>query len=133
VSALLAGLQWDWTDSERDAIRDLIVFLEPRRVLTVPYELEIMDEVVASLIEIRDELTRTLQRLSPTAKSAALVEEMREAVVRFLVIAGRDSWVTLRVAVYLGELRGLFVMNIRVLADRFGFTVSGPLGQALAE
>jgi hypothetical protein len=129
----MAGVQWEWTDSERDAIHDLIVFLEPKRVLTVPYELEIMHEVVASLIAIRNQLTQTLQRLYDTAKSAVLVDEMREAVVRFLIVAGREEFVTLRVVAHLGELRGLFVTDIRVLAHTFGLTVRGMLGRALAD
>jgi class 3 adenylate cyclase len=129
----LAGLQWDWTDAERDAVHDLIVFLEARRVLTVPYQLELMDEVVTSVREIRDVLTETLQRLSEAAKSRVLVNEMREAAVQFLIVAGRSPYMNAREALLLGELRGLFVQNVRVLADKFGFEVQGALGDALSD
>jgi hypothetical protein len=125
------GFQWDYTKPERDAIHDLIVFLEARRVLVVPYEFEIMSHVVESLIEIRDELTETLKRLGEGAKSGAIVHEMREAVIRFLIAAGDEQWVTPRVVAHLGELRGIFVVNVRVLADTFGLQVRGALGDAI--
>jgi hypothetical protein len=126
------GFQWDYTEPERKAIRDLIVFLEARRVLVVPYEFEIMSHVVRSLIEIRDDLTATLQRLEGGAKSAAVVQEMREAVQRFLIAAGNEQFVTPRVVALLGELRGIFVVNVRVLADTFGIEVRGALAEAIA-
>src|SRR5439155_16517794 len=28
LSVLIAGASWDWTESERDAVRDLVAFLE---------------------------------------------------------------------------------------------------------
>jgi hypothetical protein len=107
--------------------------LEAKRVLVVPYELEIMNEVVESLIEIRDELTETLKRLGERAQSAAMVHEMREAIIRFLIAAGTEQWVTSRVVALLGELRGVFVVNLRVLSDTFGLEVRGALGDAITE
>lgn len=125
------GLQWDYTEAERKVIRDLIVVLEARRVLVVPYEFELMPQVVQSLIEIRDELTETLQRLEDGAKSAAILQELREAVIRFLIAAGNEPYVTPRVFAHLGELRGIVVVNVRVLADTFGLKVRGPLADAI--
>jgi hypothetical protein len=92
-----------------------------------------MNEVVESLIEIRDELTETLKRLGERAQSAAMVHEMREAIIRFLIAAGTEQWVTSRVVALLGELRGVFVVNLRVLSDTFGLEVRGALGDAITE
>ncbi len=124
-------LQWDFTEAERDVLHDLIVFLEARRVLVVPYEFEIMDQVIPSLIEIRDALTEAVQRLPETAKSAALLQDLRETVMRFLIAAGKEEWVTPRVIALLGELRGVFVVNVRLIADTYGFKVRGALGEAI--
>jgi hypothetical protein len=126
------GLQWEYGEAERDVVSDLIVFLEARRVLVVPYEFEVMDQVLPSVLEIRDAMTEALQRLPEQAPSRPLLNEMREVVLRFLIAVGQQQWVTPPVASNLGELRGIFYVNVRILAETFGFEVSGALGEAIA-
>src|SRR6266511_1682407 len=89
LSVLVAGASWDWTESERDAVRDLIIFLEDRRSLFGPL-MERVDPYYAahSVDTIRNELTRTLQRLPEEAKSAILIDDMRAACRVFVDVVG---------------------------------------------
>jgi hypothetical protein len=130
ISVLLAGVSWDWTESERDAIRDLIVALEDRRALTESHDREYSPHVIESIMVIRTLLTETLQRLPEGGKSAELVRDMRGACHAFLNRVGDHPWSD-EFSEQLGELRGRFGLNLAVLADAFGIQVSWPLASIL--
>lgn len=131
ISVLLAGVSWDWTESERDAIRDMLVFLEDRRALTADHHREYSPHVIESILEIRRRLTETLQRLPEDAKSALLVEDMRAACRAFLDAVGHDPWMSPDFGERLGALRGVFGLNLAILVDKFGIEVHGPLREVL--
>lgn len=57
------GVQWNPPKPERDTVQRLMHFLEDRRVLYVPYYLEVPGQVEHSLIQVREELTKALQDL----------------------------------------------------------------------
>jgi len=117
-------------------VRDLIIFLEDRRSLFGPL-MERVDPYYAahSVDTIRNELTRTLQRLPEEAKSAILIDDMRAACRVFVDVVGspHDERRTdrQRSNIALGELRATLGVNIAVLADKFGIEVRGPLRELL--
>jgi hypothetical protein len=94
---------------------------------------------MASIRETRAVLTQTLQRLQEDAKSAALVRDMRVACHAFFntvehlrrgrLLRSEDA--RLEFSQALGELRGVFGMNLAVLTDKFGIEVHGPLSTIL--
>jgi hypothetical protein len=132
LSILLAGASWDWTESERDAVRDLVIFLEDRRALSAPHHREYSEHVIASVLEIRAELTKTLQRMPESAKSASLLRDMRSACSVFLDAIGAEGWVPPHeFSERLGELRGVFGVNLAVLVEKFGIEIHGPLQSIL--
>ena len=57
LSVLVAGVSWDWTESERDFVRQMIIALEDRRMLYYAYPEHVpekyMPHVVASVLETR--------------------------------------------------------------------------------
>lgn len=71
ISTPLGGIQWaDPGPSEAEMVRGFLVFLEDRRVLYNAMQLEVPDQVERSIHEIREECTRTLQRLGANAFAA---------------------------------------------------------------
>ena len=128
LSVLVAGASWDWTPSERDAIRDLIVFLEDRRALSAPNEREYSDHVIQSVLDIRRELTQTLQRLPERAKSGLLVDDMRARCRAFLDATQAEPWAFNE---KLGELRAGIGVSLGILSDTFGLDVRPPLSDIL--
>src|SRR5690349_4680419 len=92
ISVLLGGVSWDWTDSERDAIRDMVVALEDRRALSESHNREYSPHVIESVMMIRTLLTQTLQRLPEDSKTAPLIRDMRSACHAFLNSVGNDPW-----------------------------------------
>ena len=68
ISTPLVGVSWQPTDLEVSAARRVIAFLEDRRVLYAPDELEVPSHCVHSVLEIRHFLTGELGKLDKTSK-----------------------------------------------------------------
>ena len=84
ISSPLGGLQWaDPGPSDQEIVRGFLVFLEDRRVLYNPYQLEIASQVEHSIHEIREECTKTLRTLSPQVFAATPIRSIRAACRRF--------------------------------------------------
>ena len=60
------GVSWNPPETDRNVVRKLITFLEDRRALYNPYNIEMPIFVDQSLLEIRKELTKILQEVSST-------------------------------------------------------------------
>jgi hypothetical protein len=84
LSAFGFGMGFKFQESEQQVVREVIIFLEDRRVLYVDYRLEIESEVVHSAMEIRKELTAVLMRVKPDTPAANAFNIMRTECRRFL-------------------------------------------------
>jgi hypothetical protein len=84
VTTPVGGLSWTPPPSERDEVRKLIVFLEDRRALFDPYNVEAVVLVEHSVQEIRAELTRVLQMIGETSRAGEPLRTMRAACQRYL-------------------------------------------------
>lgn len=78
------GVSWNPPTDERDQVRRLLTFLEDRRVLYVAEYLEVPSHVSVSVLEIRKEITATLQKLPESSKAANILKAMRAACRKFL-------------------------------------------------
>lgn len=118
--------------TDGDIVRRLLVFLEDRRALSSPSETEIAGWVVESVLRIREELTKTLQELAPESGANHSVRALRAACLTFLDRVGTPDgqWLP-NFPIALGELRGVFAIYVRILADHYGITVHGPLAETL--
>jgi hypothetical protein len=84
ISTPLGGMQWaDPGPSDAEMVRQFLVFLEDRRVLYNAMQLEVLHQVEHSIHEIREEYTRTLQRLGSNAFAVQPIRTIREAGRRF--------------------------------------------------
>jgi len=54
ISTPIGGISWTPPVDERDKAKRLLTFLEDRRALYHPYNMEIGDYVVESILEIRE-------------------------------------------------------------------------------
>ena len=84
VLGIGAGISTISTATEKDIIQALVTFLEDRRVLFNLERLEVESEADHSVLEIRRELTETLQQLDPNSQAARHVRGMRGACRRYL-------------------------------------------------
>src|SRR5438552_16206546 len=78
------GIQWTPPSKERDIAQSVVTFLEDRRVLYNPTELELPHRCISSVIEIRHFLTEKLNELDQNSELAKNVRTMRSACRRLL-------------------------------------------------
>ena len=144
ISTPIGGVSWTPPQSEVEVARRLLVFLEDRRVLYSPYEVEMPDHCVASVLEIRRFLTEQLTAGGIGDDLSGLLRAMRAACRKFLGdldvdrvqrerpylndMMGSAGW-TFNQA--LGEMRGVFGVHVAQVAVRYGLDVPDALAVIL--
>lgn len=102
------GLSWNPPQSERDTVRAFLTFLEDRRVLYNPFQLEVEGEVEHSVHIIRRSCTESLSTLPETSRAAGPIRIIRAACRRFLDVPHAD-------------FRNLYVRDFSDFRKRAGF------------
>jgi hypothetical protein len=140
-STPLGGVQWDPPALEIEAARRTLSYLEDRRVLYAPSSVEIPEHCIQSVLGIREHLTHELGQLRGDDLGPHL-RAMRAACRKFLnalqaldarfdmlgSYMGFPEWVFLTA---LGELRGIFGVQIGQIAAMFNLDVEEPLAAIL--
>jgi hypothetical protein len=125
------GASWEYTESERDRVRKLIDFLEDRRVLFDDFAIEVPEAVFASIVGIREELTKTLQALGEDAAASSVLRRMRGACSLFLSGPGREAGFGYGFWIGLGQLRGYLGSELSNLSGYYEIEIDGPLHKVL--
>src|SRR6202035_1193993 len=80
----LFGISWQPDESDVKIARRIINFLEDRRVLYSPYELEMPGHCVSSILEMRRMLTDEIGKLSSKKELYQDLQLLRAACRKFL-------------------------------------------------
>ncbi len=138
VSTPIFGASWNPPEAECSIARRVIAFLEGRRVLYSPSEIEVPRHCVTSVQEIRRFLTQEL-RLEAGSELAQSLRAMRAACRKFLntvdgpsgeVVrfgASHGHWASWCFNGALGELRGTFGVHLAKLAAEYGLDIEDDL------
>jgi len=132
ISTPVFGISWNPPELERDIVRKLIVFLEDRRALFNPFDIEMPVYVDRSIIEIRHELTEILKVLGENSDISQHVRALRAACRKFLdEITPQDRHRYGRheaeFFAALGELRAIFGIHIAQLCVKYGIDIEPEL------
>jgi len=124
------GVSWSPPESEREVVRKMITFLEDRRALYNPFDMERPAWVIESVLEIRKKLTETLRTLDGDSDVTPHLRAMRAACRKFLdqtemMKDGRGPYFNIFAA--LGEMRGVFGIHIAQLCVKYGVDVEDEL------
>lgn len=80
ISTAVFGVSWsDPGPSDADIVRKFLVFLEDRRVLYNPFNIEVEADVERSIHQIREKCTEIIQTLSASSEAAIPIRAIREA------------------------------------------------------
>ena len=143
ISTPIGGVSWQPAKSELSAARRVVTFLEDRRVLYSPSELEVPSHCVDSVLQIRRFLTSEMGKLEDKSELAASLRAMRTACRKFLdSVGGDDSEVVRHAREYvhyaswefysaLGEMRGVFGIHLARIAASFHIDVEDSLASIL--
>lgn len=143
----LLGVGASFAPAEADSARArrVLSFLADRRVLYVPSEMEVPTECVDSVLRIREVLTQELAG-DPGPELAAALRAMRASCRRFLDtvsdgprrsiirhanVGGHHANWTFGQA--LGEMRGVFGVQVGLLAVRFQVDIEDDLSRILPQ
>ncbi len=88
VSIPFFGVSWQPPRSDVAAAREVITFLEDRRALYNPYEVEVPEHVVRSVIDIRREMIRSLAVGGLADELTGSLRSIRAACRKFMDSVG---------------------------------------------
>lgn len=130
------GISWNPPETDRAVVRKLITFLEDRRALYNPFNIETPMFVDQSILEIRKELTNLLQSLGNDSDVSPYLRAMRAACRKYMnevgnQISQRFHFRDFEVFASLGELRAVFGVYIAQLAVKYGIDVEDELASIL--
>ena len=143
LSVPIFGIQWNPPEAECVTAQRVLAFLEDRRVLYVPSEVEIPPHCVESVIRIRAFLTSELGKFSGEQELAQSLRAMRTACRKFLSTVEADDRRIIQFGAHqghyaswvfngaVGELRGVFGIHIARLAASHGLDVEDELASVL--
>lgn len=133
------GLSWEPPILDIDVAKGLLAYLEDRRVLFNPFELEVPEWGIESILDIRQRLTEDLEKLDRSSALAESIRVMRAGCRRFLdsldlahseeeTLERESRWAYRRAfEVGLMDLRALFGLHIAGIAVRYGIDVEEEL------
>ncbi len=131
ISTPVGGVSWTPPVDEREIARKLLVFLEDRRVLYMPFNMEIGPYVIRSVQEIRKRLTSDLQQISKSDVLGESISAMRASCRKFMTETQdkkRNRWYHEgRIWSALGELRAIFGLHIARIAYSYNLEVEEQL------
>lgn len=141
-STPLGGVDWDLPLPQRAIAEKTVVYLEDRRVLTMPRGVEHAvleaDHCIASVLQIRETLTQLLMDPDTGDDLTENLKAMRAACRRFLDSVGpnhsrqvRGHFETATFGAALGELRAVFGIQLGVIAARYKLDLSEDLAAIL--
>ena len=93
ISTPVGGFSWNKQVSSKDRFKHLFVFLEPKRILTNPIEMEIADWCIHSVLEIKNALVNIMKDVEFSDKEINIIRNMLNACNEFLDLVNpkRDS------------------------------------------
>lgn len=112
LSCPIFGIQWKAPIIEADEAKKIVIFLEAKRVLFNPVDMEGASHCTSSVINIRSELTKVLQGLPSDSHLAKQLRKMRKACQEFCDSVGSPNFIQLDHPVQISILkRALFKLR----------------------
>lgn len=142
-SCPIFGVSWDPGEAKVAPARRVLAYLEDRRVLFAPWNVEVPEDCVESILMIRRFLTDQLGQLDDRDDDIAPhLRAMRAACREFLQVTddlrhrggltpwamGTPGWMFNDA---LGELRAIFGVHVAQLSAKFGLDVEDDLATIL--
>ena len=135
------GASWNPTKTDKDHVKEIVTYLEDRRVLYNPSEMEVPHHCVDSVLDIRRFLTAKINDIQD-ARLIVILGGMRAACRKFLDSVGADRdivrfgssqghWASWSFNGAIGELRGVFGLYLAELATLYELDIEDDLAGIL--
>jgi hypothetical protein len=144
ISCPVFGISWNPPEAEIAVARRVLAYLEDRRVLYRPFDMEVPQHCMESVVEIRKLLTDEIAKLDASKEIAQTLRGMRAACRKFLDQSHGSRGEAFRRRGFhgpwddwlfdaLGELRGTFGIHVARLAAEYGLDIEDELASILPE
>lgn len=91
ISLPFGGISWDNNTTAKDRFRYLLLFLESKRILTNPFYMELKDECIESVLEIKHTLVDITKDAEFTEMDIDIVRSLIAACNSYLDAIRTDS------------------------------------------
>ena len=128
ISVPIGGISWEYTESGQKGIQEMFYYLESKRLLINPKEMEKKEWSEKSAIEIKNKLVDILSRYKYDQMVDAcneFLDNMQRVEVRGILYKNLQSdWEDLEYGVAMKKFRKIFRDNIKLLAETYNITFS---------
>ena len=136
VSTPIGGISWEFTETKKKGIKDLFLFLESKRILVNPKEMEVKEWSEQSVIEIKNKLVSIATEYEYSQNTMECFKMMIDTCNIFLDnmhqvnISGiiyknqKGDWIHSGYASAMKEFRKSFKYNIQRLLEEYQLTFS---------
>lgn len=136
ISVPIGGISWEYTKSGQKGIQEMFYYLESKRLLINPKEMEKKEWSEKSAIEIKNKLVDILSRYKYDQNIITIIKQMVDACNEFLDNMQRvevrgilyknlqSDWEDLEYGVAMKKFRKIFRDNIKLLAETYNITFS---------
>jgi len=135
VSIPIFGISWTPPEFDKDIAGKLISYLEDRRALFYPYDMEIPYHVKESIMQIRIYITDLLQQIDSDSALVPNLKLMRAACRKYLdenpKSDKRHRYFGPENIISLGELRAVFGRNLDEICVKYGIDLDSDLEEIL--
>lgn len=131
ISFPFGGVSWNKCTIAKERFRDLLLFLEGKRILVNPIEMELKYECIESVLDIKARLMSITQDVSFEAKDIDIVRILVYACNEFLdtvkddkiphLIYKKDniSWIDYQFDIAMKNFRAAFREQIGVIENKY--------------
>lgn len=139
------GISWNPPETDRSIARRVVHFLEDKRVLYNPSDLEMPRHCVESVFRIREFLTNEMSKTSDDSNLYGYIKAMRIACRKFIdrtfskneryldEARYNDNYSSWVFGSALGELRGTFGNMIAQISAAYGIDIEDALATIIPE
>jgi hypothetical protein len=142
ISTPVLGVSWNPSTADSAVAKKVITFVENKRVLYNPFEVEVPEHCVASVLDIRQFLTATMAEHGQADELQEHLRAMRAACRKFLDeihinpeakrltiprLSSAYAFTNPVLNQALGELRGVFGIHVAQIAVKYKLDVEDQL------
>lgn len=133
IDTPIGGISWEYTDSEKKGVQQLFDYLETKRLLINPIEMEKKDWCILSAIEIKQKINKINIKFDFKNDTKLITKAMIDACNTFLddlqnvknsgiIYKSNGDWEDIVFSKAMKKFRKQFKDSIVCLSNNFGIT-----------
>lgn len=131
ISFPFGGVSWSKSTTVKDRFRDLLLFLEGKRILVNPIEMELKHECIESVLDIKARLMSITQDVSFKVEDIGIIRILIDVCNKFLdavkddkiphLIYKKDniSWIDYQFDTAMKDFRAIFREQINIIENKY--------------